>query len=144
MTWMRLEMRPQLVICRASGRYRDMSRIAPSVMTIASGLSSALKEAESASMTWDCLKIRRLGVPESATACMSDWFGRRSTLSSSSPKRAQQARVWATSMRTPSYVDLLSSKLRLASWSSAFEWLSSAGGSVNVSTLTNALRKGGK
>mmetsp|Transcript_15743 Transcript_15743/g.34409 ORF Transcript_15743/g.34409 Transcript_15743/m.34409 type:complete len:200 (+) Transcript_15743:1818-2417(+) len=50
-TCTKFEISPLLVICLARGLYKDMSRIAPSVMITASGLSSALKEEESASST---------------------------------------------------------------------------------------------
>mmetsp|Transcript_95670 Transcript_95670/g.274720 ORF Transcript_95670/g.274720 Transcript_95670/m.274720 type:complete len:309 (-) Transcript_95670:559-1485(-) len=73
MTCTKFEIKPLFVICLANGLYNDMSRMAPKVITIASGLSSDLKEADKASITWDCRRIRRLGVPESATAWMRGW-----------------------------------------------------------------------
>mmetsp|Transcript_9174 Transcript_9174/g.24353 ORF Transcript_9174/g.24353 Transcript_9174/m.24353 type:complete len:235 (+) Transcript_9174:35-739(+) len=143
-TCTRLDMRPQLVICFDRGRYSDMSRMAPSVITIASGLSSFRKEAESASITCECRRILRLGVPASATAWISGWSGCGSTLSSSSPKRDQHASVCATSMRMRSKRARRSSKMRSASAWSPPEGASSSGGKEYCSTLTRTLMKAGR
>mmetsp|Transcript_14511 Transcript_14511/g.36790 ORF Transcript_14511/g.36790 Transcript_14511/m.36790 type:complete len:477 (-) Transcript_14511:479-1909(-) len=148
-TWTKFDISPLLVICLASGRYSDMSRMAPRVITMASGLSSALKDADSASITCDCLRIRKFGVPESATACISGWCGLSSTLSSSSPKRDQHASVCATSILILSLVAFLSSSTRRASGSSAEAAAaaaasSSEGGRAYDSTPTRILIKLGR
>ena len=87
--------------------------MAPKVITMDSGESSDLKEAETASITLDCLNIRKFGVPESATAWIKGWLGKSSTESSSKPKRAQQAKVWATSIRSRSNL--------IGGWTNPFE-----------------------